>query len=304
MNIEQFSDHIRSFITYMEVERNLSDHTLRAYGSDLKLFLAFCETLSEEDKTYLDMRQIIERYLVHLFYKKIDKCSIARKFSCFKSFERYLHTQGVELHLKLTRPRLDKKLPVYLSVDEIFHLLDKVDEQELPSKFPLRDKTMFELLYATGIRCSELINIRLADINMEEKAIRIFGKGKKERITLFGDKAKDRIVAYLTHERVPAQSRADYLFVNYRGTQLTSRSVQRIFEMFRKFLHLERHITPHKIRHSFATHLLNTGADLRVVQELLGHKTLSSTEKYTHVSLQDLSRMCDEKHPMRLKKSE
>lgn len=302
MNIELFSNQLRTFITYLEVERNLSDHTLRAYNSDLKQFLTFWSDLSPNDKKFLDMRQVIERYLVHLFYKKIDKCSIARKFSCFKSFERYLHTQGIELNLKLTRPRLDKKLPLYLSVDEVFHLLDKVGDAELPSKFPMRDKTMFELLYATGIRCSELVGIKLEDINMEEKAIRIFGKGKKERIVLFGDKAKDRIMSYLSQERIPAFSKKEFLFVNYRGAQLTSRSIQRIFEMFRKFLQLERHITPHKIRHSFATHLLNMGTDLRVVQELLGHKTLSSTEKYTHVSLQDLSRMCDEKHPMRTKK--
>jgi site-specific recombinase XerD len=302
MNIELFSEKLRAFITYLEVERNLSEHTLRAYSSDLHQFLTFGKSLSEDDQEHLDMRQVIERYLVHLFYKKIDKCSIARKFSCFKSFERFLHTQGIELNLKLTRPRLDKKLPLYLSVDEIFHLLDKVEDADLPSKFPMRDKTMFELLYATGIRCSELIGIKLEDINMDEKAIRIFGKGKKERIVLFGDKAKERIIAYLTQERPIAMNRKEYLFVNYRGGQLTSRSIQRIFEMFRKFLQLERHITPHKIRHSFATHLLNMGTDLRVVQELLGHKTLSSTEKYTHVSLQDLTRMCDEKHPMREKK--
>lgn len=302
MNNQLFSTKLQDFLTYLEVERNLSDHTLRAYGSDLKQFLEFWDNLPEDDQKYLDMRQVIERYLVHLFYKKIDKCSIARKFSCFKSFERYLHTQGIELNLKLTRPRLDKKLPIYLSVDEVFHLLDRVGDAELPSKFPMRDKTMFELLYATGIRCSELTNIKLEDIDMEEKAVRIFGKGKKERIVLFGDKAKDRIIQYLTIERVPAMSKKEYLFVNYRGGQLTSRSIQRIFEMFRKFLQLERHITPHKIRHSFATHLLNMGTDLRVVQELLGHKTLSSTEKYTHVSLQDLAKMCDEKHPMREKK--
>lgn len=304
MTPELFSEKLQSFITYLEVERNLSDHTLKAYYSDLKQFLDFQEQLSEDDLKYLDMRQIIERYLIHLFYKKIDKSSIARKFSCFKSFERFLHTQGIELDLKLSRPRLDKKLPIYLSVDEIFHLLDRVNDADLPSKFPVRDKTMFELLYATGIRCSELITIKLEDINMDEKAIRIFGKGKKERIVLFGDKAKERILLYLKHERPTPLSRKEYLFLNYRGEQLTGRSIQRIFEMFRSFLQLERHITPHKIRHSFATHLLNTGADLRVVQELLGHKTLSSTEKYTHVSLQDLSRMCDEKHPMRLKKDD
>lgn len=302
MNQELFSEKLHAFLTYLEVERNLSEHTLRAYSSDLNQFILFQKSLSEDDQKYLEIRQIIERYLVHLFYKKIDKCSIARKFSCFKSFERFLLTQGIELNLKLTRPRLDKKLPVYLSVDEIFHLLDKVDDAELPSKFPLRDKTMFELLYATGIRCSELIGIKLEDIDLEEKAIRIFGKGKKERIVLFGDKAKERIIEYISRERIPALSRKECLFVNYRGGQLTSRSIQRIFEMFRKFLQLERHITPHKIRHSFATHLLNQGTDLRVVQELLGHKTLSSTEKYTHVSLQDLTRMCDEKHPMREKK--
>ncbi|MEX0849200.1 MAG: site-specific tyrosine recombinase/integron integrase [Candidatus Dependentiae bacterium] len=303
MKIEQFKEHVREFITYLEVERNLSDNTLRAYSSDLKQFLHFWQELPKDEQTVLGIRLVIERYLVHLFYKKIDKPSIARKFSCFKSLERFLHTLGIELNLKLTRPRLDKKLPIYLSVDEVFHLLDKVDDTDLPSKFPLRDKTIFELLYATGIRCSELIGITFADVNMDEKTIRIFGKGRRERVVLFGQKAKDRIISYITNERMPGKSQRDYLFVNYRGGQLTSRSIQRIFEMFRKFLQLERHITPHKIRHSFATHLLNMGADLRVVQELLGHKTLSSTEKYTHVSLQDLTRMCDEKHPMRSNKT-
>ncbi len=304
MKINEFEQQLKAFITYLEVERNLSDHTLRAYYSDLSQYLTFWRELPEDEQKYLGMRQVIERYLIHLFYKKIDKASIARKFSCFKSFERFLHTVGIELNLKLTRPRLDKKLPVFLSVDEVFHLLDKVDDADLPSKFPMRDKTIFELLYATGIRCSELTGITFGDINMDEKTIRIFGKGRRERIVLFGQKAKDRVINYITNERTPANKQKDFLFVNYRGGQLTSRSIQRIFEMFRKFLQLERHITPHKIRHSFATHLLNSGADLRCVQELLGHKTLSSTEKYTHVSLQDLTKMCDEKHPMRSRKED
>ncbi len=299
MKIEQFSEKMHEFFTYLEVERNLSEHTLRAYTSDLKQFVCFWEELPADELEHLSIRQVIERYLINLFYKKIDKSSIARKFSCFKSFERFLHTQGIELNLKLTRPRLDKKLPVYLSIDEIFHLLDKVPDQELPTKYPLRDKTIFELLYATGIRCSELINIRLSDIDMENKTIRIFGKGKKERLVLFGHKAKERILSYLTHERPELQDHQGALFLNYRNQQMTSRSIQRIFEMFRRFLQLDRHVTPHKIRHSFATHMLNQGADLRIVQELLGHQTLSSTEKYTHVSLEDLSRICDQTHPMR-----
>lgn len=302
MNIEQFKEKTNEFFIYLEVERNLSDLTIRAYRSDLHQFIHFWQELDDDHTENLSIRQVIERYLINLFYKKIDKTSIARKFSCFKSFERFLHTQGIELNLKLTRPRLDKKLPIYLSVDEVFHLLDTVSHEELPSKYPLRDKTIFELLYATGIRCSELINIKLTDIDLDQKTIRIFGKGKKERMVLFGQKAKDRIMSYLTNERIHPQHADEALFLNYRGERLTSRSIQRIFEMFRSFLALDRHITPHKIRHSFATHMLNQGADLRIVQELLGHQTLSSTEKYTHVSLEDLSRLCDQIHPMRSSK--
>lgn len=301
MNIDTFTRQVRNFLTYLEVERNLSDHTLRAYRSDLQQFIEFWQELKPNEQKMLSIRQIIERFLVALFYKKIDKSSIARKFSCFKSFERFLNSCGIELKLKLTRPKLDKKLPIYLSLQEVTLLLDTIKPEDLPSKFPLRDKAIFELLYATGVRCSELINIRLTDIDMHEKIIRIFGKGKKERVTLFGQQAYDRIKTYLNQERESAHSLDEYLFVNYRNTQLTSRSVQRIIKMFRPFLPLDRQITPHKIRHSFATHMLNQGADLRVVQELLGHKTLSSTEKYTHVSLEDLTRICQKVQPLRTK---
>jgi site-specific recombinase XerD len=299
MNLELFTKHVRNFLTFLEVERNVSEHTLRAYSGDLYQFIHFWQELKPNEQKLLSVRQVIERYLVNLFYKKIDKTSIARKFSCFKSFERFLNGCGIELKLKLTRPKLDKKLPVYLSLQEMLHLLDSIKPEELPTKFPLRDKAIFELLYATGVRCSELINIRMCDIDMQEKVIRIFGKGKRERMALFGQQAQDRIMAYLKHEREDLQSSDDYLFVNYRNGQLTSRSIQRIIQIFRPFLKLDRHITPHKIRHSFATHMLNQGADLRVVQELLGHKTLSSTEKYTHVSLEDLHRMCKKVQPLR-----
>lgn len=258
------------------------------------------------DKKVLALRQIIERHLVSLFYKKIDKSSIARKFSCFKSFERFLRTQGIVLNLKLQRPRLDKKLPIYLSIDEINYLLDNIPIKDLHTKKPLRDTAIFELLYATGIRCSELTAIKLKDIDLTNKTIRIWGKGRKERIVLFGRKAQKKLQDYLTKERKSIMSRTkskninnnEPLFVNSIGAPLTSRTIQRIVSMFRTFLKLDRHITPHKLRHSFATHLLNQGADLRIVQELLGHKTLSSTEKYTHVSLEELARMCDNIHPI------
>jgi integrase/recombinase XerC len=154
------------------------------------------------------------------------------------------------------------------------------------------------LLYATGVRCSELVNICIADIDMDGKAIRIMGKGKKERMVLFGLKALEKIQAYCKYERPVVEDQNEPLFMNYRYGKLTSRSVQRIIKMFRAFLPIDRQLTPHKLRHSFATHLLNQGADLRAVQELLGHKTLSSTEKYTHVSLENLAQLCDNIHPI------
>ncbi len=225
---------------------------------------------------------------------------MARKFSCLRSFQKFLKNQGVSLHLDIKSPRLDKKLPATLSVDEIFYLLDTLKPEHLPSKSPYRDKAIFELLYATGVRCSELVGTKLGDIDFNEKVIKIFGKGRRERIVLFGNKAKASIVNYLEKERsgMLKDKKVTQLFLNQAGGPLTVRSVQRIFEMYRRFLKVQRKLTPHKIRHSFATHLLNEGTDLRIIQELLGHKTIATTEIYTHISSQHLARMCDEKHPL------
>ena len=298
MKKEEFEQHREAFLLYLKAERNFSEHTLRAYYLDLKQFISFWSDMTEYDVKHLGLRQIIERYLVALFYKKISKSSIARKFSCFTSFERFLEGRGIELNLNLKRPRIDKKLPIYFSVDELFHLLDSIKNEALPTRYPLRDKTIFELLYATGVRCSELVNICIKDIDMTAKTIRILGKGKKERIVLFGFKARDKIMEYYAKERPEIQNQQEPLFLNYRYEKLTSRSVQRIIKMFRAFLPVERQLTPHKLRHSFAAHLLNQGADLRAVQELLGHKTLATTEKYTHVSLEALSKLCEGVHPI------
>lgn len=297
MNLAEFKQKRDEFLTYIKVEKNLADNTYRAYETDLQQFIEFWETITATEGLELPLRSTLERFLVSLYYKKIDKSSIARKLSCFKSFEKFVRIYDINLELKLARPRLDKKLPIYLSVDEIFHLLDKINNDELPTKRPYRDKAILELLYATGIRCSELINIKLSDVDFSNKVIRIFGKGRKERLALFGQKAHDKLMDYLSKER-NIESVQEYLFVNARNTKLTARSVQRILEMFRAFLKIDRKITPHKIRHSFATHMLNQGVDLRVVQELLGHATLSSTEKYTHVSSQQLAKMCDTLHPI------
>lgn len=298
MKFEEFCQKKDDFLRYLSVEKNLSQNTQRAYDSDLRQFIEFWDNLPNDDKQYLSCRQIIERFLISLFYKKIDKASIARKFSCFKSFERYLLSQGIKLSLNLTRPRLDKKLPIYLSEDEIIHLLDEIQEEELDTKWPYRDKAIFELIYATGIRCSELINISFQDIDFSNRTIRIFGKGRKERIVLFGDKAHNRLIKYLENERPKPKNENEKIFLNYKNGYLTTRSIQRIVEMFRQYLKIDKKITPHKIRHSFATHMLNKGVDLRVIQELLGHKSLTSTEKYTHVSLEQLTKICDDTHPL------
>lgn len=298
ISLPVFQEKKEEFLLYLKVERNVSANTQRAYASDLDQFIQFWQQAPDENLTQLPLRQVIERYLMSLFYKKMDKSSIARKFSCFKSFERFLRTQGIKLNLKLKRPRIDKKLPVYLSVDEIFYLLDSIKDEDLLSKHPVRDKAIFELLYATGIRCSELVSITIKDIDMQHKTIRIFGKGNQERIVLFGQKAQQKIMDYIQKERASIKDPDEKLFLNNRHEPLTARSIQRIVEHFRKFLKIPRQITPHKLRHSFATHLLNQGADLRAVQELLGHKTLSSTEKYTHVSLEDLAKLCERISPL------
>lgn len=298
MYFEEFNRYQDKFLSYINVEKNLSLNTQKSYKSDMNLFSNFWLKIENREEKKIPLRRALERYFVHLFHKKADKSSVARKISCFRSFEQFLKNHEVNLSLKLKRPRIDKKLPVYLTIDEIFYLLDVVKDSDLPSKRPIRDKAIFELLYATGIRCSELCAIRMQDIDMQEKVIRIAGKGRKERYALFGRKAKERIEQYLEKERPKPTNQKDLLFVSHRNEPLNQRTIQRVMSMFRSFLHGNKKITPHKIRHSFATHLLNQGADLRIVQELLGHQTLASTEKYTHVTSAQLAQMCDELHPI------
>ena len=298
MYFEQFTQYKDKFLSYIDIEKNLSINTQKSYKSDLNLFMEFWEQIEKLEPHKLLMKQAIERYFVTLYYKKIGKSSIARKISCFRSFERFLKPYNILINLKLKRPHIDKKLPTYLTVDEIFYLLDTIKNEELPTKKPIRDRAILELLYATGIRCSELCAIRLQDIDMKEKVIRIFGKGKKERYVLFGKKAQERLEEYFKEERPTPLDVKECLFISHSDEPLNQRTVQRIIYMFRSFLSGNKNITPHKIRHSFATHLLNQGADLRVVQELLGHATLASTEQYTHVTSSQLAHLCDTLHPL------
>lgn len=301
MNLGLFKEKINEFLLFLNVEKHASEHTQRAYQVDLEQIVSFWKELDQKQPAPSKLDSVLKRYIVALFYKKISKSSLARKCSSIRSFQNFLEQQGIELKIDIKSPKLDKRLPATLTVDEIFYLLDSIKTEDLPTKYPERDQTVFELMYATGVRCSELINIKLQDIDMSSRKIRVLGKGKKERFVLFGSKALDRMKRYIETERaslLSGQYDSGYLFLNRNGSQITTRSIQRIFEMFRKFLQIERKLTPHKIRHSFATHLLQQGVNLRIIQELLGHKTINSTEIYTHVSNQQLAKMCDEKHPL------
>ncbi len=298
ISLKVFKKKAADFITYLEVEKNLSLHTKRAYQSDLDQFVNFWQRLSDKEKVESPITRAIERFLVFMYNEKISKSTIARKISCLKSLQKYLNINGLDLKLNINRPKTGKKLPVYLSVDEILHLLDDLDSKDLPTKKPLRDIAVLELLYATGVRCSELVNICFNDIDLHNRTIRILGKGNKERIVLFGNKAKDKLTLYIEKERSVVYNLNEKIFLNNCNEPITVRTVQRIIEMFRQFLKIERPITPHKIRHSFATHMLNQGVPLRVVQELLGHQSLSSTEIYTHVTTTELKELCDNMHPI------
>lgn len=301
MDLHLFEKKTKDFLAFLEVEKNASNHTLRAYASDLRQLAKFWQKIaSQEPDLIRDFNTVLRRFVVSLFYQQLSKPSLARKLSTIRSFKDFLKNNGIKFTMDIQSPRIDKKLPITLSVDEIFYLLDNLKLQDMPTKLPHRNKAIFEIIYATGIRCSEVVNIKMHEISFESKIIKIMGKGRKERMVLFGNKAKQSVTNYLEKERPQLLLHEDnnFLFLNKAGGKLTTRSVQRIFEMFRRLLKVNRKLTPHKIRHSFATHLLCEGVDLRIIQELLGHKTIATTEIYTHVTSQHLAKLCDEKHPL------
>lgn len=287
MKLEEFSAYKERFVVYLKDEKNLSAHTVRAYESDLRQLIEFWEKIEGVEQRHYQTQALLERYCTALFHKKIDTSSIARKISCIRSYEKFIaHTDHIILNLQLVRPHVAKKVPESLSVDEIFYLLDMLSPEKLDTPFPIRDKAIFELLYATGIRSSEVVAIRIKDLNLTDKTLLIQGKGKKDRVVIFGSACEKKLLHYLSSERTAIKHPAEYLFLNYRNEPLTTRSIQRICGMFQAFLDGKRSITPHKLRHSFATHMVHQGADLHTLQELLGHKSIVSTEKYTHIPLE------------------
>ncbi len=296
---------LKRFERHLSVERNLSPRTVEAYLRDLR---QFCEFLSSQDdycgpaSDWLEKIDLLQlrRYLAQL-HKSCGRTSVGRKLSALRVFFRFLVREGV-LKISpadgLSTPRREQYLPKVLSAEQVGHLLDQsVSGQRL---LVLRDLAIFELIYSCGLRVSELTGLDIGSIDLSEGSVRVFGKGGKERLLPVGGKARTALQAYLDERHQTCV--ADPLFLNQRGGRLTPRSIQRNLKNRLLQFNLPTDVTPHALRHSFATHLLDAGADLRVIQELLGHASLSTTQRYTRVSFTHLTEVYDRAHPRSKKK--
>jgi integrase/recombinase XerC len=309
MNLPSLKNLTGLFVESLFSEKGYSENTCRAYSHDLKEFTSyvfdnwFSGQLSQKEQDDFRADQIdglmIRGYLGYL-HKKNKKATIARKLSAVRSFFKYLIKHGTILEnpvdLILT-PKQEKHIPAYLPVDDMFRLLDSIKTDTLAG---LRNRAIFETLYSCGIRVSELTGLNVFDVDFSQRVVRVYGKGGNERMVPIGRKALDAINIY----RQKVQKETDItaaengpLFLNKNKGRLTTRSVARILEKTVKECGLLMPVSPHALRHTFATHLLDAGADLRVVQELLGHKSLSTTQKYTHVSIDRLMAAYDKAHP-------
>lgn len=285
---------IVNFLKYLKIEKNYSNLTIINYGKDLKIFLNFVDENKISKYDSIDYN-FIRKFLEFLYDKDYSKKSIARHISSLRSFFKYLIKENVinkNPMILISNPKLDKKLPKYLYYEEMEKIL-KIPDRTTP--LGMRDLTILELLYSTGVRVSELVNIKIEDIDFNERIIKILGKGNKERIVLYGKTLSDYLEDYLI-KRSTFNPNHNYLFINKFGNKLTDRGVRLIIDNILKKGMVNFHISPHMIRHTFATHLLDNGADLKCVQELLGHKNLSSTQIYTHVSNEQLRRVYLETH--------
>jgi integrase/recombinase XerC len=310
MTSTTLKDQIGAFIESLQSEKGYAVNTCRAYSHDLEEFVLFI------GQTYFSKKNqkgagspiagqvdslMIRGYLGFL-HKKNQKVTISRKLSAVRSFFRFLVKRGIILDNPLDQiltPKQNKKIPVYLPVDDIFRLLDSIKTDTLVG---MRNRAIFETLYSSGIRISELEGLNVFDVDFDKKLIRVTGKGNKERIVPIGEKAVTAIMDYRKRLKVETgigEGHNTPLFLNKNHKRLTGRSISRILEKAAKECGLLIPVSPHALRHTFATHMLDAGADLRVVQELLGHRSLSTTQKYTHVSIDRLMETYDKAHPRR-----
>lgn len=295
MNLEEV---IQKFTTFLRVEKNYSPHTLKSYLNDINDFMGYLKDgYSLEEIDYFVLRGFVNG----LFEKGLAKSSIERKVACIKSFFKFMVKRGFindDPSRLLRFPKKEQKLFNVFNIDDILNLLE-VPNQDTP--LGLRDALILELLYGTGLRVSELSGLNIADIDMSGGRVRILGKGKKERIVPLADFHLDIIKKYLS-ERIHFISKgiiknSEALLLNKFGTRLTDRTIRRIVEKYLKMAGLPLDFSPHSFRHTFATHLLENGADLRTIQHLLGHSSLSTTQKYTHLNLSEILKIYDKTHP-------
>ncbi|NOY64130.1 MAG: tyrosine recombinase XerC [Nitrospirae bacterium] len=288
-------EQLREFLRYMEIERNASAHTLRAYRQDIEMFLASVKTpLPEIEPT--DIRGFIARRLK----EGKNKTTVNRQLATLRSFFRFLHREGYITKNParlIPNPKTEKKLPRFLTVDETFQLVEKPEDFGFLS---IRDRAILELLYGCGLRVGELASLTLDDVNLREALIRVKGKRKKERIVPVGSKAIKALKEYMV-ERSLLKKDSPSLFLNRSGKALSERGIRKIVKKYSLQTGLVN-ISPHTLRHTFATHLLQSGADLRTIQELLGHSSLSSTQVYTHLDLTHLMDVYDRAHPLARKR--
>ncbi len=285
--------YIERFLNYLKIERNASPHTLRNYAKDISLLRESLGALSWENADLLALRQ----FAADQRAKGLSKVSVARRVAAVRSFFRFLHREGYLVSnpaLGLTRPKQDRKLPAFLSVEEAVRLMEAPKGDDLAA---CRDRAILETLYSTGLRVSELMSLRIGDVDLIGGSLRVIGKGRKERLVPVGSYSIQAIRRYLKVLE-PGQDLPERpLFQNRFHGPLTDRSVRRILNRHLAQIGAASRVSPHALRHSFATHLLDNGADLRSVQELLGHSSLTTTQVYTHVTTERLKRVYEAAHP-------
>jgi integrase/recombinase XerC len=325
---------VAKFLEYLQSVRNSSPHTVSNYGKDLQQFLLFLSPPGAQPPALAAVtHSMIREFVAHLHNYGLEKSSIARKLAALRSFFKYCVRQG---HLKenparlVPTPKLRKRVPSVLSAEEMNGFLNQLADlghnaslskkrklvrressaEQLAEEGPFlrRDRALLELLYAAGLRVSELTGLNLLDIEQKERILRVCGKGNKERIVPYGGKAQEALERYwplreqlLRRAAGKASDRSvphsEAVFLNYSGRRLTQRSVGRILKKYVRLVNVNWDLHPHSLRHAFATHLLADGADLRAIQELLGHQSLSTTQKYTHASIRQLMEIYDNTHP-------
>ena len=300
---------IDRYLRYLQYERNVSPHTLRNYGSDLRQFRDFLKQAGAEAGFEPNVRSVdvlkLRAYLAMLFQNQKQKSSIARKLAAIRAFFKFLAREGaIDTNpcLPVATPKLPKKLPRIMTEEETNNLLDRAAEAvDAGQPMLKRDRAILELLYASGLRVSELVGLDMRSVNFGDRTLLVRGKGRKERIVPFGRKASAALSQYVPlREKILLENRRSAepaVFLNARGRRLTVRSIDRLVRKYVRLYGPNVRVSPHGLRHAFASHLLAEGADLRAIQEMLGHSSLSTTQKYTQVSIQQLIEVYDKAHP-------